>query len=166
MKKRRNRLTLSEDEKSNLGCLAIILAVVIFVIVYVIIKGFSLWNAIEGFVIAESTFTLICGVALGLIAIPGLVFVYYGVCNYLTPVDKSERWIKPFLNATFFALLYGLFRLVYDLFFPLIWERLGLEELSAFAYFIISFIIFDLFVLIGCLYARKHPDYTITSFVD
>ena len=79
-----------------------------------IIKGFSFGKAFEAFVIAESTIFLICGVALGLIAIPALIVVYYGVCNYLTPVDKSERWIKPFLNATFFALLYGLFRLVYE----------------------------------------------------
>ena len=161
------RLHLSDDEKSNIGCLAIIGIAIIFIIVFLIIKGFSWANVGDALVLVSASFWGIVGLLLGLFAIPAIIVFYGGLSNSLKiHEDKNSKWIAPLLNATFFVLLYGLFQHIFgDVFYSIV-DYLDIvedvERLSS----LLSFFVFDIFVFLGCLYLRKHPDYTISSLID
>ncbi len=156
MKKRRNRLNLSNDEKSNIGCIAIIVAVVLFIIIYMIIKGFSFYNALTAFSMVSGTVAAICGLVLGLAAIP-VIIVYYFRFFADKPKAKGD-WTVPFLEATFFVVLYGLFRFIFSDTVVLLVGSFDFVEDAENTSRWVLFILFELSVFLGCLYIRKHPD--------
>lgn len=100
MKRKRNRLNLSDDEKSNIGCIAIILAVVLFIIIYMIIKGFSFDNALTAFSMVSGTVAAICGLVLGLAAIPVIIVYYF---RFFADKPKGKRGLdSSFFRGYFF----------------------------------------------------------------
>ncbi len=166
MKKRRNRLNLSDDEKSNIGCIVAIVAVVLFVVIYLIIKGISWDSVLSAFGIVSLSFWGVVGLFLGLLAIPVITVFYYAARNDIHEFsEKSCSWISPFISATFFILLYKLFRLLFGEPISDIISSLDFVEDFEKTSSIVSFVVFDVFVLIGCLYARKHPDIKVDDFI-
>lgn len=154
-----SRSHYSKEDKSNLGCLAIIGAAVLFLIIFLIIKGFSWDNVLSAFAIISVSFWGLIGLAIGLAAIPFIILLYYAISNELDfHSDTESKWITPFINATFYLVLYGLFRLVFgNVIFDIV-DYLDFAEDPESASRFISFIVFDLFVLIGCFVVRKEPE--------
>lgn len=157
-----------EKDSLKIGCFIFAIVAVIFIIVFLGINGFSLENSLKAITIVDVTFSCIVYAILGLIAVPALTAFYFAIRKDYKDGDKRCSWISPFFSATYFGLLYGLFWILFG------WAILKIvnwwvdsetpEFLFRLCSFTISFILFDLLVLLGCLFVKKHPDICLEDF--
>lgn len=159
-----SKIHIDEERLKSIGCLSIIVAAVIFMIVYLIVNGLSWESVIKAFGIVSLSFWGIVYGIIGLFLVPAITMFYLVLRNELE-VDKSNsKWIVPLLNATFFVLLYGLFRILFGDIITNIVESCDFVDDYEKTSRIVLFVVFDILVLIGCLFVRKKPDIKFKDF--
>ena len=152
----------NNSDLAPFGRYLLIAVFVVLILLYFFAFGFS-WGSLSTTlsVLDLSYFGLIIAI-LACNVISLLIVVNYAIMSS-SPIGVPEDelgWLVPLLKSLGFLLLYGTYSLITDNFFVELAAESRYFENTEILARVLSIIVFLVYVLIGCLYIRKHPHIT------